>query len=559
MRFSFKYMGGLAIMLSLFSCMQEEKSTVKPFQDVLNMEAEVKTLNGGLVKYMVKDSIVELNRLGSPNWDVELKPFFDADFNTPANKDNYSRTETISSLSGWRDVIWIRKKDNLPVKSAVYRFKNDDCVSAQIEVVKESAVYTNAEFLTFIPNVGYAIENEQTINGLSNSQFNLTGEFVGNPQPWRMFFDIGNGNVVPVNFEFQNTKGAIELTFIQGSERIKMKAVKTDSNYRVEIPIFQAFLTFELEDEVMKGNFHNLDKGDDYFIPFSALKLPYSSAVRSITHEEGEDFSGKWEVYFREGEDKTAAIGMFDRLGDDLFGTFATETGDYRYLQGKVFGNEFSLSTFDGAHLFLFTGKISGDIITEGHFYSGSHYHAKWDAKRNNDVELLNPDEMTSLKDGVEKVDFSFPNLSGESVSLSDDTYQNKVVILQILGSWCPNCMDETRYFNELYSKYNSQGLEIIGLAFERSKDFEIAKLSLEKAITDLNVSYSMLIAGTPKESALALPMFTPIKSYPTSIIIDRYGNVIQIHTGFYGPGTGKYYEEYTFETEKLLEDLLEK
>ena len=544
-------------MLSLFSCVQEEKNTVKPFTDVLDIEQDTNNLVGGLIKYMVKDSAVESNSLSSPNWSLELKPFIDADFNKPANKDNYTRTEKMSALSGWKDVIWTRKNDNLPVKSAVYRFADRICISAQIEVVKESAVYTNSEILTYIPNVGYAIENEQTINGLSDSQFNLSGEFEGKAQPWRMFFDIGNGNIIPVNFDFLNTGDGMELTFKQGSESIKMKAVKTDSNYRVEIPVFQAYLTFKLDDEVMIGNFHNLDKGVDYIIPFSTLKLPYSSVVRTAIDTNGEDFSGKWEVYFGEGDDKSAAIGMFDRMGDDLVGTFATETGDYRFLQGKVFGNEFSMSTFDGSHLFLFTGKISGDKITEGHFYSGSHYHTTWEAKRNNDVELINPDEMTSLQEGVEKVNFSFPNLNGELVSLSDEKYQNKVVILQVLGSWCPNCMDETRYFNELYSKYNAQGLEIIGLAFERSKDFEMAKLSLEKAITDLNVSYSMLIAGIPKESGLALPMITPIKSYPTSIIIDRTGKVVQIHTGFYGPSTGKYYEDYTNETEKLIEELL--
>ena len=557
MRFSFKYIAGLALMLSLFSCVQEEKNTVKPFTDVLDFEQEISSLEGGLVKYMVKDATVELNRQSSPNWNVELKPFLDADFNKPANKDNYTHTETRSTLSGWKDVTWVRKNNNLPVKSAVYRFENDTCISAQIEVVKESAVYTNSEILIYIPSVGYAIENEQTLNGLSDNQFNLLGEFEGKPQPWRMFFDIGNGNVIPVNFDLLNTVDGIELMFKQGSENIKMKAVKTDSNYVVEIPVFQAYLTFTLKEEEMKGNFHNLDKGDDYLIPFLASKLPYSAVVRSIAHNDGEDFSGKWEAYFGEGEDKSAAIGMFDRLGDDLVGTFATETGDYRFLQGKVFGNEFSLSTFDGSHLFLFTGKISGDKITEGHFYSGSHYHTTWQAKKNNDFELINPDDMTSLQEGVEKVNFSFPNLDGEMVSLSDEKYQNKVVILQILGSWCPNCMDETRYFKELYSKYNSQGLEIIGLAFERSKDFEIAKLSVEKSITDLSIPYNMLIAGTPKESALALPMITPIKSYPTSIIIDRTGKVIQIHTGFYGPGTGKYYEDYTNETEKLIESLL--
>jgi hypothetical protein len=51
--------------------------------------------------------------------------------------------------------------------------------------------------------------------------------------------------------------------------------------------------------------------------------------------------------------------------------------------------------------------------------------------------------------------------------------------------------------------------------------------------------------------------MITKIKSYPTSIIIDKSGNVVKIHTGFYGPSTGKYYDDYTHEMESLMTELL--
>jgi len=552
-----KYIGGLAVVLGLFSCVEENKLEVKPFKDVLNFDQEVSNLSGTLQKEVIQGDGIESKTLNNPNFQVEMKPFIDANFNRMANKENYIRTEEISVLSGWRDVVWRSKNDKLPVKSAIYRFDGDSCISAKLFVVKESTVYNHTETLTYVKESGYSIENEQLINGLENEQFYLSGQFEGKPQPWRMFFDIGNNQKVPVNFDLISVDDKMEMIFHQGKERIKMPVAGTSNDYRVEIPIFQAYLTFTMDNDLMVGEFHNLDKGDDYIIPFTAMKLPYEAVVNYNLDESYPDFSGKWETYFGEGDEKSAAIGLIDRLGNDLVGTFATETGDYRFLQGKVIGNSFSLSTFDGSHLFLFTGKINGNEITEGHFYSGSHYHTVWSAKKNESFELLDPDKMTTLQEGVEKVDFTFPDLNGNSVSLGDAKFENKVVIIQILGSWCPNCMDETRYFKELYSKYNKDGLEIIGLAFERSNDFEVAKISLNKAIKDLAVPYTMLIAGTPKESAFALPMITKIKSYPTSIILDKKGNVVQIHTGFYGPSTGAYYEEYTQEMESLLENLL--
>jgi thiol-disulfide isomerase/thioredoxin len=453
-------------------------------------------------------------------------------------------------------VTWQSIDEKTSVKWAVYRFVDSTCVGASIRVNRTSAAYTFSEILTYVPNSGYSIENEQDLRTLDSNSFYLSGELEGKPQPWRIFFDIGPHNI-PVNFWWSPVSDGVKLTFTQGKEELTVVALKTDSGYIAEMPVFQSYLKFERNGDELIGTFHNLDRGPNYEVAFIANKRTYDQSFGYDPTALGPDFSGKWETYFYDEGDSSAAIGMFERFGDDLIGTFATETGDYRFLQGKVVGDSFYLSTFDGSHLFLFTGKIVGDAILDGHFYSGNHYHTTWTAKRNEAFELRDPNSMTSLSDAKSEIDFSFPDLKGNLVSLSDAKYQGKVVILQVLGSWCPNCVDETRYFTELYSKYNSDGLEIIGLGFERSPEFDMAKITLSKAIADLDVPYSVLVAGTPKESAKALPMITPIKSYPTSIFINRKGEVVKIHTGFYGPSTGKYYNDYCAETELFVAELL--
>lgn len=556
MIFTFKNIGGLAIVLSLFSCSPEKKEVVRPFTDVLNFETVASHLQGGLIKTVYNPENIESQITVNPNWQLELKPFIEADFNRLSNLSKYTRTETISTLSGWRDIRYNSTDENLPVQSAVYRYNKSECIGVALKVEKNSRGYQLMEFLTYIPNFGYSIENNQNIKLLNNEQFHLSVDFINKPQPWRMFFDIGH-EIIPVNFNLLSHNGELEITWHQGKESITTSAIKTDSGFVAELPIFQAYLTFQLFEDSIKGNFHNLDKGADYVIPFTGLKLPVDQVFSLYPSDKSHDFSGKWETYFEDEDGRSSAIGMFDRIGNDLIGTFATETGDYRFLQGKVVGDSFSLTTFDGSHLFLFTGKINGSNITDGHFYSGTHYHATWSAKKNPEFELKNPDEMTALKNSDEKMKFTFPDVHGTPTSLSDERFQGKVVILQILGSWCPNCMDETRYFIDLHNKYNSQGLEIIGLAFERSNDFEKARSSLNKSIRDLQVPYPMLIAGTPKESGTALPMITKIKSYPTSIFLNKDGEVVKIHTGFYGPSTGHYYDEYIQETENFIEDLL--
>ena len=190
----------------------------------------------------------------------------------------------------------------------------------------------------------------------------------------------------------------------------------------------------------------------------------HASAGRPLTkpilEEIKTDWSGKWESTFSPGtKDSSKAICLF-KDDTNFTGTFLTETGDYRFLEGYSFNGTFLLSCFDGSHAFLFTGEIKGDSIINGHFYSGSHHHETWVAKRNDKFELRNPDSLTYLKPGFTKVDFNFKNLDGKNVSLQDEKFKNKVVIIQIMGTWCPNCMDETKFLAPFYDKYNSKGLD---------------------------------------------------------------------------------------------------
>jgi thiol-disulfide isomerase/thioredoxin len=133
------------------------------------------------------------------------------------------------------------------------------------------------------------------------------------------------------------------------------------------------------------------------------------------------------------------------------------------------------------------------------------------------------------------------------------------VVILQLFGTWCPNCMDETRFLIPWYNQNAGRGVEIIGLAFERKDDFNYASTRVKRMDSKMNVPYDLVIAGTndKEKAALKLPMLNKIASFPTTIFIGRDGKVKKIHTGFSGPGTGKYYKEYIKEFNETVNSLL--
>jgi thiol-disulfide isomerase/thioredoxin len=168
-------------------------------------------------------------------------------------------------------------------------------------------------------------------------------------------------------------------------------------------------------------------------------------------------------------------------------------------------------------------------------------------------------DKLTYLKKGYDKLAFRFPTINGDTLSLEDARFQGKPTIVQITGSWCPNCMDETRFLVDVYKEYKSKGLEIIAIDYEVVNDFEIFQKNASRIKDHLKIDYPVVFGGPAKksEAVKTLPMLNHIMSYPTAIFIDKNGKIREIHTGFSGPGTGDLYQEYVDKTITLVEQMI--
>lgn len=221
------------------------------------------------------------------------------------------------------------------------------------------------------------------------------------------------------------------------------------------------------------------------------------------------------------------------------------------------------MSGFDGGHAVLFTAEIKDkNTLLHGKHFSGYKYSEEWSAVKNANAKVKTDEAAMYLKPGEEKLDFRFPDINGNPVSIQDPRFKNKVVIVQLMGSWCPNCMDETAFLSDYYSKNKQRGVEMVALAYEYSTDFERSQKSLKKFQQRFNVQYPILITGVTVSDTLrtekTLPQVTRIKVFPSSIIIDKKGKVRKLDTGFFGPGTGKHYEEYKKEFYETVDKLLQ-
>lgn len=379
---------------------------------------------------------------------------------------------------------------------------------------------------------------------------------------WHGSFNIGNNSTpldIPFNFEVIDEK---KIVIHNGEERIEVTDINYDEAQKsisIKMPVFGSEFKLTLREEVLEGAWYNYNK-KDYKIPFKAIR---NNAARfASTHKTSNTtLAPRWKVTFNPNTpDSYPAIGLFNLKEDGIVtGTFLTETGDYRYLEGIFDGKELQLSCFDGAHAFLFKANLQEDGSLKGRFWSGNHWQTTWQAVPDSEFNLATMDTLTYLKEGYDKFAFKFPNANGDTISLEDERFKNKVTIVQITGSWCPNCMDETRFLVDVYHKYHKQGLEIVAIDYEVVNDFETFKKSQARIKKHLGVNYPIVFGGAAKKSEAikTLPMLNHILSYPTAIFIDKQGKVRKIHTGFSGPGTGNLYQNYVDKTIQLVEKLV--
>ncbi len=375
-------------------------------------------------------------------------------------------------------------------------------------------------------------------------------------------FTLNDSTQLFCRMEIEGTGDTLRISFVNNTEKITAEDLKfSGDSLTFRMPVFDAAFYLKFTAGSFRGIWKNYARKTQNEIPFEIRSSDFVSQA-GLSNENSSAFSGRWAVKFNPNTtDEYPAVGIFSPAENpgEMAGTFLTETGDYRFLAGGIQKNgNLYLSCFDGAHAFVFKAQKVNDSL-QGHFYSGSHSYENFLGIPSQNATLGNPDSLTYLLPGSQALNFSFPDDKGKTVSLSDDSFSGKVVIIQIMGTWCPNCLDETEYLSHLYKNKREKGLEIISLAFEKSEDQETARKNIQRLRKKTGAEYPILITGiTGKQGASKVfPQVNRIMAFPTTLFIDRKGKVRKIHTGFLGPGTGAEYESFVEETGGFVDSLL--
>ncbi len=386
----------------------------------------------------------------------------------------------------------------------------------------------------------------------SQEKFLILGKWFGK-------FPLNDGKEIPFFFEIKNNKNQPYLYFINDIEKYPGgKVIRKSDSLFISLDQFDNEIVFGInKDQTLSGYFRKQNKTGTASLVTASKKIEkfgVSSLVPTV------DITGKYAVEFTNDiGKKIKSVGLFKQKGKELAATFLRVSGDSRYSFGYINGNQFNISTFIGNGPLLFTGTINenGAIIGE---QIGLKTKQTFIATKDEMATLPSSKELTSINATEKGFNFSFKNIEGKTITLNDQRYQNKPVIVTIGGTWCQNCADEALFLSKWYKNNKQRGIEIVTIQFEVENNFAYAQKTMRRFKEKFDIQYEMLFGGISENAKVveAIPSLEKFYAFPTTIFLDRNRKVSKIHTGFSGPATGKYYEQFIEEFNEEVNKLLQ-
>jgi thiol-disulfide isomerase/thioredoxin len=361
---------------------------------------------------------------------------------------------------------------------------------------------------------------------------------------------------IPFLIEFSQKGDTVTAAFFNGDEQVTSTGGSLiDKSLNVNFDHYATRLTATFENGVIQGTYGGTRYG---FHDFEAHPHKKVAAADS----KAPDIAGVWTIPNESPKGEHAWRLIIQQNGAHASAAILRVDGDTGALVGDFSGGKFQLNHFDGARASVaeITPKDDGSLDIElcGFKTPAKHFTAVRadQAKAKGVPEPTDPDEHTRVKDPSEPFSFSFPDLTGKLVSNTDEQFRGKVVIVNVTGSWCPNCHDEAPFLVQLYRKYHVQGLEIIALDFEEPEQRK-DPTRLQAFIKKYGIQYTYLLAGEPAELQAKLPQAVNLNSWPTTFFLGRDGKVRAIHAGFAAPASGEFNVALKKETSDRIEKLL--
>jgi len=365
-----------------------------------------------------------------------------------------------------------------------------------------------------------------------------------------------NGQAIPFRLQIAGEGPNLKGWLFNGEDKVVASGASFQNGSLVlNFDSYAAKLEAKLQDGELVGQYGPMLK-KTYPVTAQRHKAEPSSSASAPS------INGLWEVAVKSSKGEQAwRLIVQQKSASNVSAAILRVDGDTGALTGGYKDGKFVLSHFSGGRpaLMVLTPGADGTLaidMTDLHGTSQLSATRPDVARAKGLAPPTDPDHHTTVKDASQPFQFSAPDLNGKIVSNADARFQGKVVLVNITGSWCPNCHDEAPFLAELYRKYHSQGLEVVALSFEEEDQLK-NPARLRAFMKEYGIDYTVLLGGTPDERDAKLTQPVNLNSWPTTFFLGRDGRVRFVHAGFPGPASGELYRQAAHEFYSQVESLL--
>ena len=356
---------------------------------------------------------------------------------------------------------------------------------------------------------------------------------------------------IPFKLRLSGDAAHVKATYFDGERPVNASTGGTfkDGQLHVDFASYASKLDAHLDADGLQGTIGAL--------PFEAHRHVEKAPVKGAPA-----IGGVWEVPVDTNKGVKAWRLIVDQKPAGVYATILRIDGDTGTISGRYDGQSFNLSRFAGERptALKITPQADGalDLVL-------IDQQGKRELKAIRPVEArkaglaapTDPTRHTSVQSPADAFRFSGKDLQGKSVSNLDPRFKGKVVLLNIMGSWCPNCHDEAPFLAELDAKYRAKGLRIVGLDFEGGQEQIDDPSRLKAFIARYGLKYTILIGGVRSQVNEKLPQAVNLNAWPTTFFIGRDGKVHATHVGFPSRGSGPYEKQARADIDREIETLL--
>jgi peroxiredoxin len=394
---------------------------------------------------------------------------------------------------------------------------------------------------------------------------------------WEGSADV-RGHEVPLRLQITGPASDLHAALLNGAEKSPASsAIFEDGKLLLTFNYFARTLEATLAKDQLTGTFGSTSAGP-HASPRVSIALHRATSISSASTD-GPGIHGDWEIAVSSAKGEAAWQLRLEPATKaaapaTVRAVIQRIDGDTGSLYGAWDGHQYTLSHFTAAGPALYSvipqnngqpsGSFDGTLLVSNLLAPDAQKaqardlvaRRPSDARRQNLAAPTDSTEQTRVKDPSAPFTFSFPNLFGKQVSSSDPEFHDKVIIVAIGGSWCPNCHDEAPFLESLYKQFHSKGLEIVNLSFEEEDQLQ-DPTRLRAFIQRYGITYPVLVAGTPDQLTERITQADHLNCWPTSFILGRDGRVRQVHAGFAGPANPPAHQQLQHEVTSLVEKLL--